>query len=375
MKTKRPYKLDGAIIKLFLQQRFEGVLDELAVDTFKLPLRATKARVIAFHGFSGHSRQADMKYLGNSLRESWYFFEALDLPYHGQSVTPDEEALRGKLPSILPWARAVHAKTYKALSLKSKRSIPLYLMGYSAGAIALLTFLQMFPDVQKYLAGVILVAPAFEVDQNARRWLSEHPHLSKVIEFCERRSGTAVILDHSIDLVSRFYPDVFVSRLQAIDPDDNLEYKKDLGLRTAVVLHLAAKRARRRMSKITTPLLVIHGAKDPVANVQATRKAFEDAATPMEHKQLIIYEDGDHHIMHRAVSDILEWLNREYARASYQKVVYGESLLKDMVKIPPVLFFALKGIVGILVDAVVQLVAIFRDILVRWFLAMKFWKK
>jgi alpha-beta hydrolase superfamily lysophospholipase len=374
MKTKLPDTLDSAVIQHFLQQRFEGVLDELAVSTFKLPLRATKARVCAFHGFSGHSRQADIKYLGNSLRGSWYFFQALDLPFHGQSVAPDEEETRGRLPSILPWARAVHAMTYKALSLKTKKPIPLYLMGYSAGAIALLTFLQMFPLVQKYIAGVILVAPAFEVDQNAREWLLAHPRLAQVIDFCEHRNGTAIVLDCALDLVSRFYPDVFISKLEDVDPSDHLEYKKELHLRTASVLHLAAKRTRRKMSKITVPLLIIHGAQDPVANVRATIQASADAGTAEEEKQLIIYEDADHHIVHRAVPDILEWLNREHARASYEKIVYAEGLLKDTVKISSVFYFLSKTILGAFTHACAQLLFIFRDMFARWITKIMFWK-
>lgn len=374
MKPKIPDTLDSAVIQHFLKHRFEGVLDELAISNFKLPMRATKSRILAFHGFSGHSRQADMKHLGNSLRAAWHFFSAIDLPNHGQSVAPNEEEMRGKIPSMIPLVRAVHAATYKALSLKSDRPLPLYLMGYSAGAIALLTFLQRFPSVQKYIAGVVIIGGAFEVDQNARTWLLEHPHLARVIDVFESKSGLSHVLDYSLDLVSRCYPDVLISELSERYPDDVLEHKKAVDLRTATVLHLAAKRARNNMHLITVPILFLHGAKDPVAGVNAAIQAFEDCGTPPDKKQKKIYENGDHHIIAQAVPDILEWVEREHKRATYERIVYQEGLIKDMVKISSVFFVLLSSWLAELQHALVQLFTIFRAMLARWLDKLMFWK-
>ncbi len=55
------------------------------------------------------------------------------------------------------------------------------LLGYSAGAIALLTFLQHFPSVQKYIAGIVIVGGAFQVDHTARAWLLEHSYLARLV--------------------------------------------------------------------------------------------------------------------------------------------------------------------------------------------------
>ena len=129
-----------------------------------------------------------------------------------------------------------------------------------------------------------------------------------------------------------------------------------------------------KMLKIPVPLLIIHGAKDPVANVRATVQAAADAGTQEEEKRLIIYEDADHHIVHRAVPDILEWLNREHVRASYEKIVYAEGLLKDTVKISSVLYFLGKTILGAFTHACAQLLLIFHDMFVRWIRNIQFWK-
>ena len=374
MKPNIPETLDSAFIEHFLKQRFEGVLDELAVSNFKLPLSATKTRVVAFHGYSGHSRQADMKHLGNSLRAAWHFFSAIDLPNHGQSVLPDREETRGKIPSMIPLVQAVHAATYKALSLKANRPIPLYLMGYSAGAIALLTFLQRFPSAQKYIAGVILIAPAFEVDQNARKWLSEHPHLERITHALEGNRATAQVLDYALDLASRWYPDVLVSKLEERYPDDQLEHKQAVDLRTAAVLHLAAKRARNHMSRITVPILFLHGAKDPVAAIEATLQAYNDVGTPLEYKKKIIYEHGDHHIIAQAVPDIIDWIEREYKRAIYEKIVYKEGLIKDMVNISSVLLVFVTSFIENMRGTLFQLLLIFRNMFARWWKKILFWK-
>ena len=374
MKPKIPDTLDSAVIQHFLKQRFEGVLDELAISNFKLPMRATKTRILAFHGYSGHSRQADMKHLGNSLRAGWHFFSAIDLPNHGQSVAPGEEEMRGKIPSMIPLVRAVHAATYKALSLKSDRPLPLYLMAYSAGAIALLMFLQRFPAVQKYIAGVIIIAGAFEVDQNARAWLQEHPYLARIIDTLESKRGLSHVLDYSLDLVSRCYPDVLISELSERYPDDVLEHKKAVDLRTATVLHLASKRTRNNMHLITVPILFLHGAKDPVAGVAAAIQAFEDCGTAPDKKQKKIYENSDHHIIAQAVPDILEWVEREHKRATYERIVYQEGLIKDMVKISSVFFVLLSSWLAELQHAILQLFSIFRAMLTRLLNKLMFWK-
>jgi alpha-beta hydrolase superfamily lysophospholipase len=264
--------------------------------------------------------------------------------------------------------------TFRRLSFKSKRSVPLYLMGYSAGATTLLTFLQMYPRVQKYIAGVIIIAPALQVDQTARQWLLDHPMLGKLMDYCEHHNSTAVLLDYALDVVSRFYPDVLVGKLEETDPNDKLEYKKGIDLRTAIVLHLAAKRARRKMPRINVPIFFLHGAKDPIAAVGATIEAFESVGTPPEQKTIKIYENGDHHIIHRSVPDIIEWLEQEHKRASYEKIVYEEGLLMDMVGVTAVLFFLSKNIWESFRHAFTQLWTIFRNMFTRWVRKLQFWK-
>lgn len=368
----------GATVEHVDERVLEDSPNELARNHFYLPLSATKAAVIAFHGYSGHSRQSDMKHLANELRREWYQVTSFDLPNHGQSVTPEREQYRGQVPSFGPIIRAIHGQVSKTLvtqaklAANGKKSLDLCLVGYSLGAIGILRFLQKFPQFQPYVR-IILINPAFDVDENARKFLEEHPVLGKVAPYlvhAERKD----FFDYGMDIVSRFWPDIPMAELQARDPNDKLEFQEKISMKTSKTLRQESKRARREMPRITCSMLIIQANDDKVTNPKASVDAFRRAGTPDGMKSLLTV-DADHHSVEKSIQHVVAWLNAHNTGSTMKRLKISPGLINDAVNFTSVFARLLLDQRNAFRRAFVDLFVIFRDMLKRWSSKIESWTK
>ncbi|HSE35010.1 MAG TPA: alpha/beta fold hydrolase [Candidatus Paceibacterota bacterium] len=335
--------VSGAFIRHFKQHRFAKLLGAVARNHHYLPSRPARANVIVVHGYRAHSRTQYFRAFIDRIRDaSWYNVFTVDLPGHGRSVAPEREKERGQIRTFVRIIRTVYAMTYKVLSLRPYDQLPTILVGYSLGALAIVRFLEEYPSAQKHIAGVILIAPPFEVDQNASETVLKY-----------RR-----VLSPTFDLLSRIFPNWNIS-----DPDhtydDPLHYNGPLRMRTAASIRSAVSDANAKLGVIRCSVLFIQGEDDLVAPLGATERAFSAIATPPACKAIHIYPGVDHDIFeHRdtqkIVGEILRWIDQHAERAEFERVDFS-GLFDDVVEISSIWWFAL-----------VNTLTVFQKMLVRY---------
>ena len=230
-----PKELEGAVMRHFKERRFDAFLRTIARTPHYLPERHTKGRVVIFHGYSGHSEQQPIQHLVQMLKRKEHFsISTCDFPYHGLSNHPDKESDLGKIASFRQWVFTVYVMTYKTLTLRSREPLGVFLIGYSAGALAVLRFLQQYPEVQKYIAGVVLVSVPLEVDQNASAWVLKYKKF----------------LEPIFNMVAWFLPNLPVGDLPEGDPEDTLEFNGRVRAGSAKELRNSVREAREHMKDI-----------------------------------------------------------------------------------------------------------------------------
>ena len=323
-------KLEGALQRHFKKNTSKGLLYKIAHNSYYLPVEFTKGRAAIFHGYTGHSDQPSIQHLVQILRKKMYFTAfTCDFPYHGLSNDPEKPSDLGKITSFRRWVHTVRVATYQVLKLRSEKQPGVFLVGESAGALAIVRFLQVHPEVQKYLAGVVILAIPLEVDQNASQWVQRNIKL----------------LEPVFSLIAWIFPNFPVGDLPEGSKEDILEYHGRVRALTAKELRNAAfeARARQALEKIEVPVLFIHSDADGVALPEPVRIAYRSVATPEDKKEFIVYQGAPHRVLHQAVGDIERWIKgRNEAKdwVPFQE----EGVVNETVRLSSVVLYALQEI-------------------------------
>ncbi len=332
-------EFESALMRHFKERRFNEFLRTIARTPHYLPERHTKGRAVIFHGYSGHSEQPPIQHLVQVLkRKERFSISTCDFPHHGLSNHPDKEANLGKIVSFRQWVFTVYVMTYKTLMLRSKEPLGVFLIGYSAGALAILRFLQLYPEVQKYLAGVILVSVPLEVDQNASALVQKYKRF----------------LEPVFNMVAWLLPNLPVGKLPEGDKEDKLEYHGKVKAGPAKEIRNAVRDARTAMKDITVPILFIHGDMDDIALSGPVEVAYRSAGTPDDRKQFIVYKGVPHKILHHAVKDIQEWITERNKAKDWVPVQRKEGMLNDAVKLSSIWFFAITETLHLIVNMLLR---------------------
>lgn len=350
-----PTKLTGSFIRNFLKYRYRKTLLRLNKGEGELPEGTAKARLIMLHGYSKHAETLEMQRLRHvlKLRGKCDIFYC-DLPYHGLSVLEGKEHLRGKIKFFGRIVEAVYALTLKALARPYLSPIATFLVGYSAGALAAIRFLQENPALQKYIAGVICISTPLRLDHNAHALIHRY---KKYIEGVARWASYVPYLS-----------EITVGDIGVGDPADVLEHQKTIDLRSAMELHVATIEAKRNLHKIAVPILFLHGAKDRTAPIADVREAYAMVATKEDGKRMIVYPESEHGLLdgHRShadvTEDILKWIDEEINRKEWEPVVYENIAEETMELTSDTYFFIARRLYQI------------RRIMLRFFRALLFWK-
>jgi alpha-beta hydrolase superfamily lysophospholipase len=336
-----PDKIEGALMRHFGKERFKRILYGIAHTSYYLPIAFTKGRAAIFHGYTGHSEQPSIKHLVHMLKNTMHFTVfTCDFPDHGLSSDPEKPSDFGKIKSFLRWIHTVRIATYQVLKLRADKQLGVFLIGESGGALAIVRFLQLHPEVQKYLAGVVILAIPLEVDQNAAEWVQRHKRL----------------LEPVFNFLALFFPNFPIADLPDGDKTDPLEYHGRVKAGTAKEIRSAVfdARAREAMEKITVPILFIHSDSDGVALPEHVEIAYRSVATPADKKEFIVYTGAPHRVLHHAVKDIEQWIAKRNAAKDWVPF-QQEGLINDVVELPSIWFFAIT-----------KTLQLFLRILVRW---------
>lgn len=254
-----------------------------------------EGNAIIVHGYRGNVRAPHFKDLANAFDDAQFNIASFDLPNFGKSRNERPE-LEGQIPSFAMLIRTLKSMLFAMLESKSKSKVPTILVGYSIGALVILRLLQIYPYLQKYIAGIVLIAVPLRVDHNARkeilRWMKVVKPLFK--------------------LLVRVYPSMSVATYEddEFSRDDPQHYKGAMNAWTANQILVASEKARDNMHKIFVPVLFIHGADDATAPLEDMENAFGRVSTPRDDADKIVYPHIDHLVLqkHRhAIQDIVKW--------------------------------------------------------------------
>src|SRR3989338_150733 len=325
---RAPEEFESALMRHFKKDRFKNLLFRVAHKSFYLPVDFTEGRAAIFHGYTGHSGQPAIRHLTDILYEKMNFTVFLiDFPYHGKSNDPKKPSDLGKVSSFLRWIHTVHVSTYQVLKLRSGegKQPGFFLIGESAGALGIIRFLQVHPDIQKYLAGVVILAIPLEVDQNASKWVQKHKRL----------------LEPVFSFLAMFFPNIPVGNLPEGDKADTLEYHGRVRARTASEIRNAVFEARRAMGKIKVPILFIHSDSDGVALPEQVEVAFRSVETPEDKKEFIVYRGVPHRVLSYALKDIERWIEKRNETKDWVQF-QQEGVVNETVKLSSKWVLALK---------------------------------
>ncbi len=282
-------------LRQYQKQEHKRIRAQLARNFKDVPEHMMKGNAIIVHGYRGHVRAQHFKDLANEFYDADFNVASFDLPNFGKSK-PHRPELEGQVVTFAELVRSLKSILFAMLESKSKSSVPTILVGYSIGALVILRLLQIYPYLQKHVAGIVLIAVPLRVDHNARkellRWKSVIKPFFKML--VRIRPGMSV----------SFYEEDEFSR------DDPHHFKGAMNAWTANQILVASESAREGMKKIAVPVLFIHGAEDVTAPLEDMERAYGNVSTEHDDKDKIVYQNVDHLILQkhrRSIEDALKW--------------------------------------------------------------------
>ncbi len=249
------------------------------------PARAVAANVIHVHGMGEHS--ARYFHVARYFAERGWRFCTYDMRGHGRS-----EGRRGWIAHYSELLDDIEIvwKHYR------EEGPPTFLYGHSLGGQIAINFIaERHPDA----CGAVIASPWFELAfQPSRMKLM----LAKIAARVWPTFTQATGIDGS--RLSRDQD--FLSSM----PDLDLVHRF-MSARMFAELSGGAIEANRRAREITLPLLLIHGADDPVTSVEATRNFFKNLKS--RDKTLKVYPSTLHETHNdldreTVLADIADWL-------------------------------------------------------------------
>lgn len=186
--------------------------------------------VVAFHGFTGTT--SEIRPVLDRLADRGYAVHAPLLPGHGSHPGKLQDA------TFDAWVSAMQTEMFAA----QRRHGRVVLLGFSLGSLVALSLAQDKPDG---LIGLVLLGNAVTLTAPVRGALG----------FMEKRAWS--------------FPDWYLLKLWSSDVRDP-EQKKRIAaydrdpLRAALEVYRGGRRVEPRLSLVTCPTLIIHGARDRV---------------------------------------------------------------------------------------------------------------
>lgn len=244
-----------------------------------------RASLVICHGVNSHGGQ--------------YVGAAEDFASRGFSVTALDLRGRGKSEGERFYAESIDdyvSDLSRAIELGRSRhpELPMYLLGHSAGGVTSVAYAL---DHQDRLDGLICESFAFRVYA---------PNFAlKLLEGASHFVPHAHVLKLKMEDFSRD-PD-WVARLVA----DPLTLDEVQPVATVAAFARAGERFEREFSRITLPVLILHGTADKATRPDGSQEFFEKAGS--SDKTLKLYEGHYHDLLNdlgreRVMNDIVGWI-------------------------------------------------------------------
>jgi alpha-beta hydrolase superfamily lysophospholipase len=272
---------------------FEAKEETLTAGAGALFLRSwrdgasSRAALVICHGFNSHGGY--YAWVGAKCAAAGYATYAVDLRGRGKS-----DGERSYVESFADYVADLHAVVM--LARKRDPSVPVFLLGHSAGGVVCSLFAL---DHGSEIAGLICEDFAFEV-----------PAPDFALAVLKGLSHVAPHA-HSLRLAnSDFSRDPKV--VEAMNSDPLIASEAQPFATMAAIIH-ADERLKRELPAIKTPLLIIHGMADKAAKPSGSQHFYERASST--DKTLKLYEERYHDPLNdlgkeEVLSDILDWLDQ-----------------------------------------------------------------
>lgn len=245
-----------------------------------------KAVVGLIHGLGEHSSRYER--LAKILNHSGVTVHTFDLYGHGKS-----EGDRAYIKRFTHYVDDVDIFFQKYLE---NSKCPIFLLGHSMGGLITVNYIL---DKKPKLDGVLLSGSALMVN----------PDLSPLLQ---KISGFLSIILPKLKTVALEANDIStVSEEVQKYIDDPLVYHDGLKSRLAAEMLKTIKKTKRRFAEFDTPVLIMHGSDDRLADCRGSKDLFNQCTSKV--KELKIYDGFYHEILNeadrgRVESDILNWL-------------------------------------------------------------------
>ena len=257
------------------------------------PSGEARANLVICHGVNSHGGQYIRA--GQELAARGYCVTALDLRGRGRSdgerfYANSVDEYVSDLAQAIEFARSNHP------------GLPLYLLGHSAGGVTSVSYAL---DYQDRLDGLICESFAFRVYA---------PDIAlKVLEGASHVAPHFHVLKLKMEDFSR--DPEWVAELNA----DPLTKDEVQPVATVAALARAGERFEREFSRITLPVLILHGTADKATRPDGSRQFFDE--TGSADKTLKLYDGYYHDLLNdfgrdQVFDDIAGWIDaRLLARA------------------------------------------------------------
>ncbi|KAL0541266.1 hypothetical protein IC582_021308 [Cucumis melo] len=237
--------------------------------------------------------------IARHIAASGYAVYAMDYPGFGLS-----EGLHGYIPNFDQLVDDVIEQYKKFKGRPELKGLPHFILGQSMGGAVTLKIHLKEP---KLWDGVVLVAPMCKIADDVK--LPE-PVL-KVLNLMSNVVPKAKLLP-KIDLGELALREMKKRKLAVYNV---ISYDDRMRVKTAIELLKATDDIEKQVEKVSSPLLVLHGAADKVTDPKISRFLYEKASS--KDKTLKLYEQGFHCILEgepderifTVLNDIIHWLD------------------------------------------------------------------
>lgn len=245
-----------------------------------------RAVVVMCHGLNSHGGQ--YFWPAAQFAQAGLLPFTLDLRGHGRS-----EGERFGVDDIAHWVADVSATV--ALARSRNPRLPVFLLGHSAGGVVSCSYAL---DHQAELAGLVCESFAFQVPAP--------PVALALLKGLARLAPRLPVLKLKNEDFSR---DPIAVRILNSDP---LTQGEAQPAKTVAALVRANDRLRREFSRITLPVLILHGTADKAALAAGSRHFHEAAGS--HDKTLKLYEGRYHDLLNDVgkdgvMADIIAWID------------------------------------------------------------------
>ncbi len=264
--------------------------DKLSLVVYKDIVKDPAATVFLVHGFAEYARRYDdfVFFLNLAGIEVVRF----DLRGHGRSE--GERAFVRQFEYYVTDLELIINKF-------SNPQLPIFILGQSMGGLVATRFL--IDRGENFIGGLVLLSPLAGIDNK-----NYSPTLIRVSHFL----GTYLPRLKTVKLKAEFLsrtPGVMEAYL-----NDGLIYNKGIKARLGLELLRSVKYVNQHFSKITLPILILHGTEDKISDINGSRKMYENVKS--EDKKIIEWDGCFHELLkepeHEEVyKQIRDWLTEE----------------------------------------------------------------